>query len=159
MKTINIQSTIESYALATELSSSDQWLIAKAYEATKNSYSPYSNFRVGASVLLADGTVVLGSNQENAAYPSGLCAERVALFALGAAHGNVVVESLAVVVQSDVYKVDEPISPCGACLQVLVEQERRQQSPIRIILVGTNEIYLINGTKNLLPIQFDLVKR
>lgn len=124
------------YASAQEVSLKDQELLERAKEALENAYAPYSKFRVGAAVQLQDGMIVTGNNQENIAYPSGLCAERVALFSVGANFPGAVIDTLAIVAKGDLVKVDAVISPCGSCRQVIFESEKRQMSPIRILILG-----------------------
>jgi cytidine deaminase len=120
-----------------------------------HAYAPYSKFKVGAAVLLEDGTVITGNNQENIAYPSGLCAERVALFAAGANNADKQVRSIAITAEGDLLKDSEIVSPCGGCRQVMLETERRQKSPCRIILVGQNGNALVfNSAEDLLPLAF-----
>lgn len=118
------------------LADSEQKLVAKAYEICKKAYAPYSKFHVGAVVLLEDGTEVLGNNQENIAYPSGLCAERVALFYAGANYPDVAIKTLVIVAKGDLILPDDCVSPCGSCRQVIAESELRQQKPMRVILVS-----------------------
>jgi len=138
-----------------ELESNDLMLVKAAQEATAGSWSPYSGFSVGAAVLLDDGTVVTGSNQENAAYPSGLCAERTALFAAGHAHPGKAVVALAIAARNDKGFTAQPITPCGACRQVLAETEQRGGKPIRYILYGTQGTMVIDGgTDAILPFCF-----
>lgn len=138
-----------------ELSDCDRKLVNAAKEATAGSWSPYSGFKVGAALLLDDGTVVTGSNQENAAYPSGLCAERTALFAAGHAHPGKAVTALAIAARNDKGFTARPITPCGACRQVLAETEQRGGRPIRFILYGTDGTMLIEGgTDAILPFCF-----
>ena len=146
------------YVLCTydELSATDRQLIDAAKSATQHSYAPYSHFHVGAAALLADGTVVTGTNQENAAYPSGLCAERTTLFYAGSTHPNTAVVALAIAAHTDGAFTATPIAPCGACRQVMLEVENRHQHPIRTLLYGTEGIYIIEGgTRELLPLTFD----
>lgn len=146
------------YVLCTydELTAADRQLIDAAKDATRRSYAPYSHFHVGAAVLLADGTVVTGTNQENAAYPSGLCAERTTLFYAGSTHPDTAVVSLAIAAFSDGAFTTNPIVPCGACRQVMLETEQRYNHPIRTLLYGTEGIYLIEGgTRELLPLTFN----
>ena len=139
-----------------EFSAADRELIDKAREAAKRCYAPYSRFGVGAAVRLADGTVVTGNNQENAAYPSGLCAERTTLFWANAQYPDVAVDTLAIAARSESGELARPIPPCGACRQVILEVEKRYSRAIRIILFGTNESYLVeDGIKVLLPLCFD----
>ena len=139
-----------------ELSEQDRQLINAAKAATQRSYAPYSHFHVGAAALLADGTMVTGSNQENAAYPSGLCAERTALFYAGSAHSTQAVTALAIAAYTAGKFTNIPITPCGACRQVMLETEQRYGTPIRLLLYGTEGIYLIEGgIRELLPLVFD----
>ena len=146
------------YVLCTydELTAADRQLIDAAKAATQRSYAPYSHFHVGAAALLADGTVVTGTNQENAAYPSGLCAERTTLFYAGSAHPDKPVVALAIAAYTDGAFTSTPIAPCGACRQVLLETEQRHHQFIRVLLYGTEGIYIIEGgTRELLPLTFD----
>ncbi len=153
MKTIHIDIRI-GFCQMEELSTDDRNLVEAAIRATRNSYSPYSHFAVGAALRLADGTVVAGANQENAAYPSGLCAERTAIFAAQAQHPDQPVTTLAIAAATGGHLVQAPIVPCGACRQVIVETEHRYQSPIRLLLYGTNGIYAVDSIKDLLPLSF-----
>ena len=138
-----------------ELEADDLKLVNAAMEATSGSWSPYSGFKVGAALLLDDGTVVTGSNQENAAYPSGLCAERTALFAAGHQYPGKAVTALAIAARNDKGFTAQPITPCGACRQVLAETGQRGGRPIRFILYGTDGIMMIEGgTDTLLPFCF-----
>ena len=139
-----------------ELCESDRQLIESAKSATQRSYAPYSQFRVGAAVLLSDDTVVTGTNQENAAYPSGLCAERTALFYACSAHPDKAVKALAIAAYAEGAFTAKPIAPCGACRQVMLEVEQRHQHPLRILLYGTEGIYVVEeGIGALLPLTFD----
>lgn len=135
------------------LGASDRLLYRAAYKASKRAYAPYSRFQVGAAVLLGNGTVVTGANQENAAYPSGLCAERVALFSAAANYPDEPVVALAVIAQSDGV-LREHVSPCGACCQVLVEAETRSKRPIRILLCGKDTVRILSSVSSLLPFSF-----
>ena len=138
-----------------ELENNDLMLVKAAQEATAGSWSPYSGFSVGAALLLDDGTVVTGSNQENAAYPSGLCAERTALFTAGHAHPGKAVVALAIAARNEKGFTAQPITPCGACRQVLAETEQRGGKPIRYILYGTQGTMIIEGgTDAILPFCF-----
>ncbi len=119
-----------------ELSQKDQHLVHQAIQVAKKAYAPYSCFLVGSAVWLEDGNVVLGNNQENIAYPSGMCAERVALFYAGANYPNTTIQTIAIYAEGDLIDKDACISPCGSCRQVIVESESRQKSPIRVILVS-----------------------
>ena len=125
-----------------------------AVEAARNAYAPYRRFRVGAALLLSNGVVVVGSNQENAAYPSGLCAERTALFAAGAQYPNEAVEILLLVAFSEEDRV-ESITPCGACRQVLMETSSRHQKPFKVIMVGKEQALVLHDNRGLLPFAFD----
>lgn len=138
-----------------ELIANDLMLVNAAKNATQGSWSPYSRFRVGAALLLDDGTVVTGSNQENAAYPSGLCAERTALFTAGHNYPGKAVMALAIAARNDAGYTAQPITPCGACRQVLAETESRGGHPIRFILYGTAGTMVIDGGTNaILPFCF-----
>ena len=156
MKSITLTTEIKVCAMD-ELSETDRLLVQKAQEATLRSYAPYSHFRVGASVQLEDGTIVTGTNQENAAYPSGLCAERTALFYANSQYPDQVVTALAIASRTENGTLcQSTISPCGACRQVMVETEKRFGKPIRILLCGTEEIYIAESAQCLLPLSFDL---
>lgn len=140
-----------------ELELFEQKLVEVAYSAAKKAYAPYSNFHVGASVLLKTGEVFFGNNQENIAYPSGLCAERVALFHVGATHPEGVIETLVVVANGDLIKPEECVSPCGGCRQVIAESENRQKSPIRLILVAQNgRTFIFEKATDLLVFPFGM---
>jgi cytidine deaminase len=138
-----------------ELTPEEQHLLSLAVEATGRSYAPYSHFHVGAAVRLENGAEVIGCNQENAAYPSGLCAERTALFAAGAQYPDVPVSVLAIAARgTDGELLEEPVAPCGSCRQVIIESETRAGSPIRILLYGQKHVYVIDGIKELMPLTF-----
>jgi cytidine deaminase len=155
MNKLNISIAYESYDQLQELNSDDQSLCVKAKEALKTSYSPYSNFKVATAVRLSDGVVVSGSNQENLAYPSGLCAERVALFTIGAAYPDAVIESMAITAHTDNFKIEQPITCCGACLQVMAEFERKQNKEIEVLFYCLDgKILKVKGVKSLLPFVF-----
>ncbi len=154
MKDLTITSIIKVYQYD-ELSESDRKLVETAMQATSRSYSPYSRFAVGAAALLADGTVVTGSNQENAAYPSGLCAERTTLFYANSQYPDQPVTTLAIAARTEKDFIDNPIPPCGACRQVILETEKRYNHPIRILLYGKENIYEVKSIGDLLPLSFD----
>ena len=154
MKDLKITAVIKIYQFD-ELNEADQLLVSAAKEATKQSYAPYSKFSVGAAARLNNGIVVTGSNQENAAYPSGICAERTTLFYANSQYPDQPVETLAVAARTVKDFIDKPIPPCGACRQVMLETEVRFKQPFRILLCGKNEIYEINRTGDLLPLSFD----
>ncbi len=139
-----------------ELNPTDKNLVDIAVESAGNAYAPYSHFRVGAAVLLSNGTVVRGSNQENAAYPSGLCAERVAMFYANANYPDSSVEAIAVVViNPQGHVIDENISPCGSCRQVMAETEMRFKKPIRVLLASSASVLVFNSIEDLLPLSFN----
>ncbi|MFO7864907.1 MAG: cytidine deaminase [Salinivirgaceae bacterium] len=144
----------EHFATAEELTEQDRELIEKATDAAKNAYAPYSNFSVGASVLLDNGTIVTGNNQENAAYPSGLCAERVALFYANANYPENAVKTIAVVAMKNNELVSSEVAPCGSCRQVILETETRFKSPIKMIMGGKSGFNIINNATELLPLSF-----
>ncbi len=139
-----------------ELSGADKAVVDAARAATANSYAVYSNFSVGAAVRLGNGTVVSGSNQENAAYPSGLCAERTTLFWANSQYPKEPVEVLAIAARSAQGELEFPITPCGACRQVMLETEKRFGNKMKIILYGTKQCYVIDdGVRALMPLSFD----
>ncbi len=138
-----------------ELSAEEKHLIELAIEATSRSYAPYSKFHVGAAVRLENGVEIIGCNQENAAYPSGLCAERTALFAAGAQYPDVPVRMLAIAARGTHGELeDEPVPPCGSCRQVMIESETRANAPMRILLYGKKYVYVIDGIRKLMPLTF-----
>lgn len=138
-----------------QLNAADQQLVTAAKAARSRAYAPYSRFQVGASVRLENGQIVEGNNQENIAYPSGLCAERVALFYVGANYPNLAIESICIVVQGDLIAAENYVSPCGSCRQVMLESEARQTSSIRVLLVQNDgRIFILNACKDLLPFGF-----
>ena len=138
-----------------ELDTQDNELVANAKEAFITAYAPYSGFLVGASILLDNGEIVNGSNQENVAYPSGLCAERVAMFYAGAKFPDAKIKTIAVSVISKTFKVTDVISPCGACRQVMAEYEDKQEQPIKVILHSpTDDVLISNTVQDLLPFMF-----
>jgi cytidine deaminase len=130
-------------------------LVEKAYESMERAYAPYSKFKVGAAAKLSNGTVVLGNNQENIAYPSGLCAERVALFYAGANFPNEEVDVIVIVARGELMPDKQLLSPCGSCRQVMLETENRQSKPMKVILVNQDErTMIINSVQHLLPFGF-----
>lgn len=155
MENISITSSFTVYNSVEELPGDVKQLMLQAVEARKKAYAPYSRFRVGAALLLDNGQVVLGSNQENAAYPSGLCAERVAVFHAGAVYPEAKIAALAISAAADEKKVTEPIPPCGSCRQAIAEYEMKQETPIAIYFMGeTGKILRSDSLKNLLPLSF-----
>ena len=143
------------YESEAELDPQDAELLRLAHEATNNSYAPYSKFHVGTAVRLANGKTVTGCNIENAAYPSGLCAERVALFAAQAQYPDVAVEALAITARSESKTIDEPVAPCGGCRQVMVQVEQRSNVPLRVLCQGEQgPIMAFDGIESLVPFVF-----
>ena len=138
-----------------ELSEEYKRLVDEAKNATQNAYAPYSEFNVGAAVLLENGEIVSGTNQENAAYPSGLCAERVTMFYANSKYPNVAPKALAIATFAGGDFLDEPITPCGACRQVLLESEMRYGVDIDVLLFGRKGVYVVKSVKALLPLAFD----
>lgn len=137
-----------------ELDSSLRMLVDKAKGMTENAYCPYSHYHVGAAVLLADGRVVTGANQENAAYPSGLCAERTTLFAANANHPETPVKALAIACYTNGHFTSDPASPCGACRQVMLETEHRFKTPMQVVLYGEEKCFVFDRASDLLPVNF-----
>lgn len=154
MREYKIETIVHIFGMA-ELNEQDRQLVEAARQATKGSYAPYSKFCVGAAVRLLDGTIVTGANQENAAFPSSLCAERTALFAAGAQYPDQPVTALAIAARKGRRFLSKPISPCGACRQVISGVEERFGSPIRILLYGTDGILVSEGISPLLPLRFE----
>jgi cytidine deaminase len=153
MKEYEISTRMRSYQWE-ELSESQRALVTVAKEQTERSYCPYSHFHVGAAALLSNGVIVRGANQENAAYPSGLCAERSALFAAGAQYPEQPVEKLAIACFTDGHFTKEPGAPCGACRQVMLETEQRYGGKMEVILFGENETLVFDSAADLLPLIF-----
>lgn len=138
-----------------DLPSNEISMVEKAYSMCEKAYAPYSNFQVGATVLLSNGKIVAGNNQENIAYPSGLCAERVALFFAGANFPNESVDTIVVVAKGDLVPFDKLLSPCGSCRQVMMEYEMKQNKSIRVVLVSQNgKTVVFNSVLDLLPFAF-----
>lgn len=155
MNVMNFKISYETYNDITELNEEDRLLCEKAEQALATSYSPYSNFKVGTSVLLNDNQIVLGSNQENVAYPSGLCAERVALFAIGVSHPNSIIKTMAITAHTTNFEIKVPVTSCGACLQVMGEFEQKQKAPIAVIFYCLGgRIIKVPDVKSLMPFVF-----
>ena len=154
MKQIKLEINIEARHYD-ELTEEDRKLIDIACEATTRSYAPYSHFSVGAAALLENSVIITGTNQENAAYPSGLCAERTTLFYANSQYPDQAVKTLAIAARTENDFLDTPIPPCGACRQVLLETEKRYGKPMRILLYSKTDIYIMNGVSGLLPLSFD----
>ncbi len=154
MEKLEFKTTIYKFSNIEELASDEQTLIKKAREISNNSYSPYSNFKVGAALLLDNGIIVTGTNQENAAYPSGLCAERTAIFYANSQYPDHAIVKMVITAQKNDQLVQNPITPCGACRQVMLESETRFQQKIKIILDGKDSILMIEDAKTLIPLTF-----
>ena len=156
MKEISIISKFSVFDSQSELPSDVQNLMHDAIEIRKKAYAPYSKFRVGEALLLDNGKIILGSNQENAAYPSGLCAERVAIFSAGTLYPDAKMIKMAISATSDTNPTLTPIPPCGACRQSISEYEIRQEVPIELYFMGeSGSVYKSDSLKNLLPLLFD----
>jgi len=138
-----------------ELDTADKFLLSKALQAASCAYAPYSHFQVGAALLLSNGAVVTGNNQENAAYPSGLCAERTALFYAQSQHPHFAVEAMAIVATCDGEQTEEPVYPCGACRQVMLEAQKRGGQPMRVVMGGAQKIQVVECVGELLPLAFE----
>ncbi len=156
MKEINLTSTFTVFENLTELPKDVVDLFKKAVLARNNAYAPYSKFQVGVAILLEDGTIVSASNQENAAYPSGMCAERVAIWNAGASHPNKKIKKLVITAKSNSTTLDRPVGPCGACRQSISEYEIKQEENIQIFFMGeVGKILKSNSLSDLLPLSFD----
>lgn len=156
MKEIKIESTLYVYEALEELSEDTRGLMKHAVEARDNAYAPYSKFNVGAALLLDNGEIISGSNQENASYPSGLCAERTAVYYAGAKYPKAKVVKMAITAASQNQKTDSPIPPCGACRQAIAEYEVKQNQAIEIYFMGEiGAIAKSDSLANLLPLIFD----
>lgn len=156
MKEISITVTFQVFNAIEELPKKAESLMLQAIAIRKKAYAPYSQFKVGAAILLDNGKVVLGSNQENAAFPSGLCAERVAIFQAGTLYPEAKIIKIAISAASDTNSTNTPIPPCGGCRQSISEYEIKQEAPIAIYFMGeTGAIYKSESIKNLLPLMFD----
>jgi len=156
MKEINIIATFTVYDSVSELPNAIFSLMEQAIEIRKKAYAPYSSFRVGVALVLDNDKIVLGSNQENAAYPSGLCAERVAIFSAGALYPEAKILKMAISATADHNPTLTPIPPCGACRQSISEYEIKQNQPIEIYFMGeAGNVYKSDSLKNLLPLLFD----
>lgn len=153
MKNIVIKSELGLFKYE-ELDDMSKVLVKNAVDATNNSYSPYSNFNVGAALRLEDGTIVIGANQENAAFSVTMCAERSAIFNAQSNYPDLAINAIAIAAKNSDGLVKTPISPCGSCRQVILEMEQRYKRNIKILLCGRDEIYVINSIKDLLPLSF-----
>lgn len=150
-----IKSVVVDYNSLAELDKTHQKLIQKAKEAAEKAYAPYSKFNVGAAVLLENDEIIQGNNQENAAYPSGLCAERVAIFYANSKYPNIPIKAIAITAITENGFITEPIAPCGSCLQVMLESENRSGKSIEVLLYGLNKITIAESIVQFLPINFN----
>jgi cytidine deaminase len=156
MRKIDISTTALIYKDILELSSEDKMLMEKAIEIRKTAYAPYSKFSVGAALLLENNQIILGNNQESAAYPSGMCAERVAIWKAGSSFPGIKIKKLAISASSTISKVNKPIGPCGACRQTLSEYEINQKQPFAVLFMGEiGEVVKTESLLSLLPFSFD----
>lgn len=155
MRTININVPV-TVKEAHELTTWETRLVEEAQMATYRSYAPYSCFSVGSAVMLADNSIVSGSNQENAAYPSGICAERTAVFYANSRYPNLPIRAICIAARgTDGKLLPRPIPPCGACRQVLLEAEKRAGDDIEVLLYGTEYSYCLRNVKDLMPVAFN----
>ncbi len=156
MESINVNSIFTSFQSPDQLSTEDQKLLNKAIDARDRAYAPYSGFSVGAAVLLDNGTIITGNNQENAAYPSGMCAERVAVWSALSQFPGVKLNKVFISARSENKLVDRPVSPCGSCRQTLAEYETKQNQSIEVFFTGETGVILKAGSiRALLPFMFD----
>ncbi len=154
MENLTITSTMKVCQME-ELTDKERKLIALAIASTAHSYAPYSHFHVGAAVLLSNDEMLPGCNQENAAFPAGICAERSAIFAAGAKYPDQAVMAVAIAARDKNHQLTKmPVSPCGTCRQVMIETETRFNQSLRIYLYGTDKIYVIDGIQTLMPLSF-----
>jgi cytidine deaminase len=154
MRTKELRILVYEYSTIWDLPDADQKLVLAAREASGRAFAPYSQFNVGAALLLTNGVTITGNNQENAAFPTGLCAERVALFYAHATYPDAGVKAMAVTATNSSGPVEGPVKPCGSCRQAMVETEVRYKQPIRVILDGKKKIQVFEGVENLLPFAF-----
>ena len=156
IKKLELHTTLDLYENKEELLKEDQDLLNKSLKARSRAYAPYSKFTVGCAILLEDGTIVEGNNQENAAYPSGLCAERVAIFAVGANHPGKKILKIAISASPEDNSFEQPVPPCGACRQSIAEYEKNQSDPIELIFMGASgPVLKAHSISDLLPLIFD----
>ena len=158
MKEIALNINYTEYNSIEEMTAEDQELVKAALEAQAGSYSPYSKFQVGAALRLANGVIVKGANQENAAYPSGLCAERTAMFWASANYPDIPFDTLAIAGADRGVLCESPASPCGACRQVMAEYQKKYGRPLKTIWVGANRIRKFDNVEDILPFIFDSLK-
>jgi cytidine deaminase len=155
MKKIDLSISLFEYDSINELNEADRLLLEKAREAVQAAYAPYSEYYVGAAVLLENGEIYTGNNQENVAYPSGLCAERVAVFAAAANNPGIPVKAVAISARAGKFSVDNPVMPCGSCRQALAEYEMLYKNDIRVIMMGENgKVIVTESIRDILPLMF-----
>jgi len=154
MQIREIKIEVKEFGSLSELPEQDRKLVRKAREASNNAYAPYSKFNVGAALLLENGKIITGNNQENVDFTDGLCAERVALFYAQSKYPDIPVKAIAITAQNTKGLLDAPTKPCGSCRQVMLETEFRNKTPMRIILDGKKKIQILEGAGNLLPLAF-----
>ena len=155
MRQQEIKTTLYEYDKLEELEKDDTTLLESAKNIAEKAYAPYSKFHVGAALKLANGKILTANNQENAAYPSGLCAERAVIFYANANYPDTAILSLAITAIYKGKQLKEPVPPCGSCLQVILESEKRYNIPIRIILGGSEKIWIAKSIKDFLPVNFN----
>ena len=156
MKKFEFNTEAIQYETFSELPAQYRQLMQAAIEAKKDAYSPYSNFSVGAAILMENGDIITGSNQENAAYPSGMCAERVAVWKAATTYPKLKMRAIAIAASSATKIVDRPVGPCGACRQSLLEYEIHQKEPLTVLFMGeTGAVIQLNSVSSLLPFNFD----
>jgi cytidine deaminase len=155
MKTIELKIHISEFESLHDLSVDDRQLVESSRLASNDAWAHYSKFKVGAALLLSNGEIITANNQENAAFPSGLCAERIAMFYANAKYPDTRVVAVAVSAQFKGDFVDLPVTPCGACRQVMLETEKRFSSPIKVIMAGERQIMISDSVANLIPFAFD----
>jgi len=158
MNTLEITTKLKEYSSITELSTQNQSLCKESLDAAKSAYAPYSQFYVGAAVLLDNGKIITGNNQENIAFPSGLCAERVALFYANAQFPKNAIVALAITAIHNNEQIDEPITPCGSCRQVIAEIQNKFNKEIVLILWAKKRVFVIDNAADLLPFGFNFLK-
>ena len=158
MKSLELKINYMEYDSLDELSTEDRELAQAALDAIRGAYSPYSHFNVGAAVRLSTGEIVIGANQENIAFPSGLCAERTAMFHAGATRPDAAMSALAVAAEQDGKVCAFPATPCGACRQVMAQYQARSGKPMEVLLVGSEKIWKFSRVDDILPFIFDSLK-
>jgi len=155
MKNIDLTVSFKEFSGDDELQAEEKALLAEAKQAMDRAYAPYSTYNVGAAVLLDNGEIITGNNQENVAYPSGICAERVALFYASSRFPDIPVKAIAITAKAKDFKINQPVTPCGSCRQVMAETETRFGNKMKLIMKGENgKIIMVEGVNNILPLMF-----